>query len=157
MSEIIKKLQIENNLLKSRIDNYSENDKLVIANMTSMISDKSKDLSDARWKVNDALEIKRKAEMDLETMKFELDNLRSRYGADMKEKDLRLAQMQRNFEDSLDLKASEWRDLKDKYLKMEADYHQIYEMNQRLVSEHELMKHRYAVVLDENEYFKSGD
>ena len=121
MSEIIKKLQIENDLLKNRIDNHSDNDKLVIANMTGMISEKSKDLTDARWKINDALEVKRKAEVDLETMKFELDNLRSRYSADMKEKDLRLAQMQRNFEDSLDLKASEWRDLMDKYLRMEGD------------------------------------
>jgi len=45
--------------------------------------------------------------------------------------------MQRNFEDSLDLKATEWRDLMDKFLKMETDHHQIYEMNQRLVSETE--------------------
>lgn len=155
-SEIIKKLQIENDLMKSRINNYSDNDKLVIANMTGMISDKAKDLSDARWKINDALEIKRKCEMDLETMKFELDNIRSRYSADMREKDLRLAQMQRNFEDSLDLKATEWRDLMDKYLKMEGDYHQIYEMNKRLVSECELYKHRLGTAINEVDCMKGS-
>ena len=154
-SDIIKKLQIENDLLKSRINNYSDNDKLVIANMTGMLTDKSKDLSDARWKINDALEIKRKCEMDLETMKFELDNIRSRYSADMREKDQRLAQMQRNFEDSLDLKATEWRDLMDKFLKMETDHHQIYEMNQRLVSETEQNKHRLATTINEVDCLKA--
>ena len=47
---------------------------------------KSKDLSDLKWKMNDSLELKRRVEMDNETMKFELENLRSRYVADMKEK-----------------------------------------------------------------------
>ena len=58
-----------------------------------MLTEKTKDLSDMRWKLNDALEIKRKTETDMETMRFELENLRSRYVADMKEKDLRIAQL----------------------------------------------------------------
>jgi hypothetical protein len=39
-----------------------------------------------KWKLNDGLELKRRVEMDNESMKFELENLRSRYVADMKEK-----------------------------------------------------------------------
>lgn len=36
-------------------------------------------------------------------------------------RDLRLAQLQRNCEDTLDLKALEYKDVMDKYLRMEAD------------------------------------
>ena len=36
-------------------------------------------------------------------------------------RDLRLAQQQRNFEDTLDLKAIEYKDMIDKYLRMESD------------------------------------
>lgn len=39
-----------------------------------------------KWKLNDALELKRRVEMDSESKNFELENLRSRYVADMKEK-----------------------------------------------------------------------
>jgi hypothetical protein len=51
-----------------------------------MLSLKSKDVMDMKWKLNDGLELKRRVEMDNESMKFELENLRSRYVADMKEK-----------------------------------------------------------------------
>ena len=43
----------------------------------------------------------------------------------------------------------------DKYLKMEADYHQVYEMNQRLVSEIELYKHRLGSTITEVDYLKA--
>ena len=43
-------------------------------------------MMDMKWKLNDGLELKRRVEMDNESMKFELENLRSRYVADMKEK-----------------------------------------------------------------------
>jgi hypothetical protein len=77
---------LENTALKNRLEHYEDNNKLSVANMTSMLSDKGKDLNDMKWKLNDALELKRRAEMDNETMKFELENLRSRYVADLREK-----------------------------------------------------------------------
>lgn len=82
----LKKLALENEALKHRLDNYEDSSKLSMANISSMLSDKGKDLSDMKWKLNDALELKRRSETDKETMQFELENLRSRYVADMKEK-----------------------------------------------------------------------
>lgn len=79
-------MALENAGLRNRLDHYEDNNKLSVANMTSMLSDKGKDLNDMKWKLNDALELKRRAEMDNETMKFELENLRSRYVADLREK-----------------------------------------------------------------------
>ena len=75
-----------NDSLKHRLDNFEDSNKLSTANLTSMLSQKSKDVSDMKWKLNDALELKRRVEMDKESMVFELENLRSRYVADMKEK-----------------------------------------------------------------------
>jgi hypothetical protein len=47
------------------------------------------DYNDMRWKLNDALEIKRKIEADNETLKFEIENIRSRYIIDMREREVR--------------------------------------------------------------------
>lgn len=77
---------LENESLKHRLDSYEDSTKLSMANMSSMISDKGKDLNDMKWKLNDALELKRRSEMDKDTMIFELENLRARYVADLKEK-----------------------------------------------------------------------
>lgn len=82
----LKKLLIENESLKHRLESYEDSTKLSMANLSSMISDKGKDLSDMKWKLNDALELKRRSEMDKETMVFELENLRARYVADLREK-----------------------------------------------------------------------
>lgn len=79
-------LILENESLKHRLDTYEDTTKLSMANMSCMISEKGKDLNDMKWKLNDALEIKRRVETDKETMLFELENLRARYVADMKEK-----------------------------------------------------------------------
>ena len=51
-----------------------------------MMSEKARDVNDMKWKLNDALELKRRCETDKETMMFELDNLRARYVADLREK-----------------------------------------------------------------------
>jgi hypothetical protein len=77
---------LENESLKHRLDSSEDSTKLSMANMSSMISDKGKDLNDMKWKLNDALELKRRSEMDKDTMIFELENLRARYVADLKEK-----------------------------------------------------------------------
>ena len=84
--EQVKRLSMENDGLRHRLDNYEDSNKLSVANLSSMISQKGKDVSDMKWKLNDALELKRRVEMDSESKNFELENLRSRYVADMKEK-----------------------------------------------------------------------
>lgn len=82
----LKTLAIENDSLRHRLENYEDSNKLSMGNLTSMLSQKSSDLTNMKWKLNDGLELKRRVEMDNESMKFELENLRSRYVADMKEK-----------------------------------------------------------------------
>ena len=86
LQQQLKRLTLENESLKHRLDSYEDSSKLSTANLSSMLSDKGKDLNDMKWKLNDALELKRRAEMDKETMQFELENLRARYVADLKEK-----------------------------------------------------------------------
>ena len=86
----LKKIMLENESLRHRLDNFEDGTKLSMANMSSMISDKGKDLNDMKWKLNDALELKRRTETDKDTMVFELENLRARYVADLKEKYLLL-------------------------------------------------------------------
>ena len=86
MKNKLKTLAIENDSLRHRLENYEDSNKLSVGNLTGMLSQKSKDLMDMKWKLNDGLELKRRTEMDNESMRFELENLRSRYVADMKEK-----------------------------------------------------------------------
>ena len=88
----IKKLTLENEALRHRLDEFDDSTKHSMASLTHMLSDKGKDVHDMKWKLNDALEIKRRVEMDKETMMFELENLRARYVADLKEKYPRLKQ-----------------------------------------------------------------
>jgi hypothetical protein len=73
-------------MLKHRLDTYEDSTKLSMANLSSILSDKGRDMNDMKWKLNDALELKRRSETDKETMMFELENLRARYVADLKEK-----------------------------------------------------------------------
>lgn len=73
-------------MLKHRLDSYEDSTKLSMANLSSILSEKGRDFNDIKWKLNDALELKRRSETDKETMMFELENLRARYVADLKEK-----------------------------------------------------------------------
>jgi hypothetical protein len=99
---------LENESLKHRLDSYEDTSKLSMANLSSMLSEKGRDMNDMKWKLNDALELKRRSETDKETMQFELENLRARYVADLKEKYIKVTEETLDSHSSRETSKTQW-------------------------------------------------
>lgn len=64
-------------------------------------------MSDLRRKVNDLLEIKRRLEEETAALRFSIDNLRGKMETAVREKQLRIDQLERSFSENSMLKNDE--------------------------------------------------
>ncbi|KAL4434568.1 hypothetical protein ABPG74_007352 [Tetrahymena malaccensis] len=85
-----------------------------IQSLTSQLNDKNIELSEMRRKVNDLIEIKRRLEEETGALRFSLDNLRSKSETELREKQIRIEQIERTYSENNSLKNEEIQHLKNK-------------------------------------------
>ncbi|EAS04956.3 hypothetical protein TTHERM_00685990 (macronuclear) [Tetrahymena thermophila SB210] len=85
-----------------------------IQSLTSQMNDKNIELSEMRRKVNDLIEIKRRLEEETGALRFSLDTLRSKSETELREKQIRIEQIERTYSENNSLKNEEIQHLKNK-------------------------------------------
>ncbi|KAL4481138.1 hypothetical protein ABPG72_015093 [Tetrahymena utriculariae] len=85
-----------------------------IQSLTSQLNDKNIELSEMRRKVNDLIEIKRRLEEETGALRFSLDNQRSKSETELREKQIRIEQIERTYSENNSLKNEEIQHLKNK-------------------------------------------
>ncbi|KRX03302.1 hypothetical protein PPERSA_00825 [Pseudocohnilembus persalinus] len=131
----LKNILVDREILEKRLVEGDKKYDYDIKSLTAQLGDKNEELADMKKKINQVLEIKRRLEEENETLKFSLDNQRQKTEAEIREKQIKLEQLERAFQENMEVKNQEISGYQDKIREAELEIRRLMDQNKNYAHE----------------------
>ncbi|KAM3128346.1 hypothetical protein pb186bvf_019536 [Paramecium bursaria] len=135
----VQNLILDRDLLLNKLEIGDKQYNFDVQSLTAQLHDKNAEIQDQRKRIADLLDMKKKAEEEIASLRFTLDHQTTKLESELREKTLKLEAMDKQFQEALYLKDNELVDAFDKIRLLEHEIRRILDLNRNYAQELSLL------------------